>query len=201
MNKLIVAMAAGALFSLEPSPAHATDLYAWNNHAAPLSFRFGNEIDGHQLSRLTGDGTLVGFLYIQLTGTSTKNGYRVATHGDCNTARCTVGWTFSGKARSATLLTHEMHDHPLFSLARADIPQPGAFSHFHWLGDMPMVGESSNGYVIQLLAVDRFCFVHHDAMSATSGKTCRDNGGIKLDVGIDVASHWNIVVNPPPHDM
>ena len=64
-----------------------------------------------------------------------------------------------------------------------------------------MVGESSNGYVMQLLAVDRFCFVNHEATSATSGKTCRDNGGIKLDVGIDVASHLNIVATPPPHDM
>src|SRR5688572_9903598 len=49
MNKLIVLLATGALLSIDPKPAAATDLFAWNNHAAPLPFRFGNDFDGHQL--------------------------------------------------------------------------------------------------------------------------------------------------------
>jgi len=197
MNKLIVLLATGALLSIDPKPAAATDLFAWNNHAAPLPFRFGNEFDGHQLSRRTSDGNVAGFLYIHFTGRVTKDGYRVASHGDCGMVGCTVGWTFNGKPLNGTLLEHEMHDHPLFLVNRADVPQPGAFNHFHWLGAMPMEGESASGFLLQLFAVDRFCFIHHDASSAESTRTCRDNGGIRVDIGLDMASHLNIVPAPP----
>jgi hypothetical protein len=193
MNKLTMLLAAGVFLSLDARPAHATAPFRWNGHAAPFTFLYGNDIDNHQLSRLTGDGALVGFLYIQLTGVVTSDRYRVATHGDCNTASCTVGWTFSGRSITATLLKHSEHDHPLFAVERADIPQPGAFSHFHWLDAMPMQGETATGYVLQLLAVDRFCFIHHDATMAMSTKTCGENGGIEIAPGFDVASHLNIV--------
>lgn len=54
--------------------------YPWKNHAAPYDFLFGNDIDGHQQTRLQQDGSLVGFLYIKFTGVITSDGYPVATH-------------------------------------------------------------------------------------------------------------------------
>jgi hypothetical protein len=52
--------------------------------------------------------------------------------------------------------------------------------------------------VLQLTAVDRFCFVHHDAASASNARSCRDNGGVSVDPGIDIATHLNIVASRPP---
>jgi hypothetical protein len=201
MNKLTLVLTAVALLSLEAKPAAATDLYAWNNHSAPFNFRFGNEIDGHQLSRVNPSGDLLGLLYVHYTGTVTRDGYRVATHADCNRARCTVGWTFNGTRLDGRLLGQEMDDHPLFFVDRADLPQPGAFSHFHWLGELPPMGESATGYLLQLVAVDRFCFIHHDAGSATGAKSCRENGGIALNPGLDAASHLNVVTSLPTPAM
>ncbi len=197
MNKMIPLIVAGVVSSFDVRPAAGTGLFPWNEHAVPFTFLFGNEFDGHQLSRLAPDRTLQGLLYIEFTGTLTKDGYRVASHSDCNAAHCTVGWTFNGRPLSATLLSHEEHDHPLFLVDRVDIPQPGAFSHFHWLGELPMPGETTTGYVLQLLAVDRFCFIHHEAASAMASRTCRQNGGVKVNLGFDVASHANIVPRPP----
>jgi hypothetical protein len=45
----------------------------WRNNAAPFNFLFGNEIDTHQQSRLTRDGNLFGFFYIEFTGVVTKD--------------------------------------------------------------------------------------------------------------------------------
>ena len=59
-------------------------------------------------------------------------------------------------------LYHTMGDHPTWLVDRADIPQPGAFSHFHFLGADPLqAAEMRNGYFLELQATDRFCFVHH----------------------------------------
>lgn len=201
MNKSLQVLAASTLISLVSSPTEAAPLFAWNDHAPPFTFRFGNEIDSHQQSKLVGDGGLVGFLYIRFTGTTTKDGYRVASHGDCSTVACTIGWTFNTRPREATLVVHEMDDHPVFFIERADIPQPGAFSHFHWLGAEPAPGDTVTGHVLQLVAVKRFCFIHHDAGAARSEKTCRDNGGVAVDVGVDAASHLNVVATPLPPAM
>jgi hypothetical protein len=79
---------------------------------------------------------------------------------------------------------------------RQDIPEPGAHAHFHWLGGTMEIVQG-DGYLLQLTAVDKFCFIHHGAAGATSGKTCRDNGGINVDLGIDIATHLNIVTSAP----
>ena len=113
--------------------AQAAEMYPWRQHQAPFSFRFGNEIDTHQQTRLGNDGNLKGYFYIRYTGVVTKDNYRVATHADCNTvADCTVGWTIDGLPSSAKLVGQPMNDHPVFWLQRADIPQPGSYAHFHW---------------------------------------------------------------------
>jgi hypothetical protein len=200
MTKLIALLATAALFLSDARVADATDLYPWRNHAAPFNFLFGNEIDTHQQTRQTRERNLFGFFYIQFTGIVTKDFYRVATHVDCNAAAsdCTVGWTLSGKPVQAKFLYQVDDDHPVFLVRRADIPQPGAFAHFHWLGSMPAPGAIAEGYLLQLTAVDKFCFIHHGAESATSAKTCRSNGGVNVDLGIDIATHLNIVTSAPP---
>jgi hypothetical protein len=179
--------------------AFAADLYPWRNHQAPFDFVFGNEIDMHQQTRQTRDGSLFGFFYVRYTGAVTKDRYRVATHADCNMhPDCTAGWTLNGKPASAVFLYHAAPDHPIYLVNRQDIPQPGAHSHFHPIGMHPSQGQTVSGYLLQLAAVDRFCFVHHDAQAAAPQKTCREAGGIAVEPGTDIATHLNIVTSPPP---
>ncbi|WP_372527719.1 hypothetical protein [Piscinibacter sp.] len=181
--------------------AHAADLYPWRDHEAPFNFVFGNDIDTHQQTRKSRDGSLFGFFYVRFTGVVTKDHYPVATHVDCNMAGadCTVGWTLAGKPVSATFLYQPMHDHPVFLVNRADITQPGSPSHFHWFGPvMPMPRQTLNGTLLQLTAVDSFCFIHHGADAASPTATCRDNGGVNVDRGADIATHLNIVTSAPP---
>jgi hypothetical protein len=196
--RILFASAALALSTF--GSAHAADQYPWRNHEPPFNFVFGNDIDTHQQTRLMRDGSLFGFFYIRFTGVQTKDHYPVATHVDCNASSdCTVGWALSGKPISATFLYQTMDDHPVFLAKRADITQPGSPSHFHWLGAvMPMPRQTLNGFLLQLTAVDRFCFIHNGAEAATAAASCRQNGGIDVDPGIDIATHLNIVASAPP---
>ena len=178
--------------------AGAGEMYPWRGHAAPLDFVFGNEIDGHQQTRREPDGSLWGFLYVRRTGTRTADGYEVATHADCAaTQDCVVGWMLQGRPAHATFSHHPPHDHPVFTVDRADIPQPGSYSHFHWLGQaMPQPALPAAGYFLQLTATARFCFIHHGAEAATSASDCRANGGVAIERGLDVASHLNLLAGP-----
>ena len=180
--------------------AQAADLYPWRQHEAPFSFLFGNDIDTHQQTRLSRNGSLFGFFYVRFSGLTTKDRYPVATHVDCALQPdCTVGWTIAGTPIAATFLYQTLDDHPVFLVSRADIPQPASPSHFHWLGAvMPMPRQAVNGYMLQLIAVDHFCFIHHGADAASSTRSCRDNGGIPVDLGADIATHLNVVTSPPP---
>ena len=182
------------------SAAQAADLYPWRQHEAPFNFLFGNDIDTHQQTRLSRNGSLFGFFYVRFSGVTTKDNYPVATHVDCAMhPDCTVGWTINGTPLAATFLYQTMDDHPVFLVRRADIPQPGSPSHFHWLGAvMPTPRQTVNGYMLQLTAVDRFCFIHHGADAASSTRSCRDNGGVPVDPGADIATHLNVVASPPP---
>lgn len=113
---------------------------------------------------------------------------------------CAVGWTLNGKvvnSSNSRFLYQVGSDHPVFLVDRADIPQPGAYAHFHWLGGMPATGQNVSGYLLQLTAVDSFCFIHQGAFGASGNKTCRDNGGIAVNLGIDIATHLNIVASFP----
>jgi hypothetical protein len=176
----------------------AAEEYPWRNHATPFNFLFGNEIDSHQQTRRAPDGSLFGYFYVRFTGVVTRDKYEVATHVDCNAfPDCTAGWTLDGKSAPGTYLYQVGHDHPVFLVARPDIPQPGAHAHFHWLRQL-VFGQAVPGYLLQLTAVDRFCFVHHGAEGATPDRTCRENGGINVDRGVDIATHLNIVTSRPP---
>ena len=200
MNERIIMMWSLMVLSLLGiGPASAAG-YPWKNHAAPYDFLFGNDIDTHQQTRLQQDGSLFGNFYIRFTGVITSDGYPVATHVDCNAmSGCTVGWKLRGEPGAATFLYHVEHDHHTWLVNRADIPQPGAYAHFHWLGgDMPMPNQPPmDGYFLELQAVDTFCFIHHMADSASAGKTCRDNSGVVVTPGIDIATHVNIVASFP----
>jgi len=193
--KAFITLTTFVLSLLGAGPAFAS--YPWRNHAAPFTFLFGNGIDVHQQTRLKKDGSLTGYFYIHFTGVVTKDGYPVAMHVDCNTSACTVGWMLDGEPGTATFLYTVDDDHPVFLLSRPDIPEPGAFAHFHWLDAMPTADAGTNGYLLQLKAVDTFCFIHHGADGALNSKTCRDNGGVAVNPGIDIATHLNIVTSFP----
>lgn len=173
--------------------------YQWKNHAAPYDFLLGNDIDSHQQTRLERDGSLFGFFYIKFTDDFTYDGYPVATHANCKvTPDCTVGWVLRGNPGSATFLYHGMADQPVWLANRADIPQPGAYTHFRWLGgNRPVAGVPRNGYFLELQAVDTFCFIHH-GMAIVSRDTCQENAGVVVTPGVDSASHVNIVTSFPP---
>ena len=199
MNRLIGALvlAAGTLpFAGE---AYATG-YPWTNHAAPYDFVFGNDIDSHQQMRTTKDGGVSGFFYIHYTGDVTSDGLRVATHDDCAAVACDVGWLLRGERAMGAFQYQVDGDHPVWLVDRRDIPQPGAYAHFHWVGggtpSTMIKGDVRNGYLLELQAVNAFCFVHHGTPIATG--TCEDRGGIVVTPGVDIASHVNIVGSAAP---
>ncbi len=177
----------------------AAEMVPWRQHQRPFSFVFGNDIDSHQQTRQRADGSLKGYLYVHYTGIVTLDGLPVATHVDCNMVNdCSVGWVVEGTPSAAKLVRQPMHDHRVFLIARADIVQPGSPSHFHWTGrDMPMPYLSAPGFQLELTAVNTFCFIHHGAEAAMSAASCRQNGGIEVRHGTDVATHLNIVTNDP----
>ena len=171
---------------------------AWRNHAAPFTFLFGNDIDMHQQTRQNVNGELSGFLYIEFSGVMTADGFPVASHADCTQVNdCTAGWAISAKPATGTFLYHIEPDHPVWLLNRSSIPQPGAYAHFHFLNNDPLVaGASRQGFLLQLFATDTFCFLH-DASNASAAKTCAGNGGVGVTPGLDIATHVNIVTSFP----
>ena len=185
----------GTALGLAAFSTQAGEPYPWGQSGPPNGFLFGNEIDTHQRTQQGRDGSIFGFLYVRFPAAVPLDGYPVAAHCDCSAMPdCSVGWKLDGKPLKATFLYHPMHDHPVFQVSRSDIPQPGSYSHFHWLGQaMPQPQLPVDGYLLQLTAMNRFCFIHHEAGMANSAASCRDSGGIKIDRGIDIASHLNVV--------
>jgi hypothetical protein len=201
VKKLTLILVVVALSLLGATPAIAIRDFPWKDHAAPFTFLFGNDFDTHQQTQQLPNGSLWGFFYISYTGVVTKDGYRVATHVECSASTsCTVGWRLNGEPSQASFLFHEEPDHPVFLIDRLSIPPPGAHAHFHWLNGMPMSGRSVDGYLLQLTAMDRFCFIHHEptAARASRNKTCLNNQGIEVNHGIDIATHLNIITSFPP---
>jgi len=194
MKQLISAVAISVAASTMAVGVQAAG-HPWKAHAAPYDFVFENEFDTHQQTRRTQAGGLSGFLYIKYTGAMTTDGLPVAHHGDCAVVVCDVGWLLNGTAAVGAFLHPVEGDHPVWLVDRRDIPQPGAYAHFHWLGDMPASpGEIRDGYLIELQAVKSFCFVHH--LTAETG-TCEARHGVAVRSGIDIATHLNIVTSAP----
>jgi hypothetical protein len=167
----------------------------WDDHGGELSFLFDNHFDMHQQSHITEAGRLEGFLYIHFSGVTTADGLPIASHADCNAQDCSVGWKMAGEPREAEFAYHVMPDHPVFLIERSEIPQPGAYSHFHRRGlDMESSGA---GYVLELYAVQPFCFIHENPEGADPEQTCQQNGGVPVSPGFDVATHLNLVTSLP----
>jgi hypothetical protein len=81
-------------------------------------------------------------------------------------------------------------------IGRPDIPQPGAYVHFHWTGmAMPMPYLSVPGYLLRLTAFNRLCFIHHGHEAAKAAMSYRDNGRVKVEPGVETVTHLNIVTN------
>lgn len=230
---LSVLVLAGHAAWADEKPADVGPGDLWQ--APPYDFQFGNHMDTHvQLELKTNKGMpkkLRGALYIYFTGEIDEaSGLPVARHprggmhGEvCGVSpiTCLVGWDIKGKPGAAKFLYHagvNHMDHPVWMVNRAEeasapaagmvIPQPGSFSHFHWLsagstdpraGDVPgfcdkmsagmletaapsAVNEICEGWFLQLRATRDFAFMH-------GGET------IPIRKGADMRSHLNIVTN------
>ncbi|MDH3742896.1 MAG: hypothetical protein OER56_15005 [Hyphomicrobiales bacterium] len=118
----------------------------WRDHMPPFDFLFDNHIDTHQQTKLRSNGELSGALFIIFTGENDPDsGLPIARHPrgamhaeDCAIdVDCVVGWKLRAKPGEAKFLFHSGvngNDHPVWAVNRVDIPQPGSFTHFHWIG-------------------------------------------------------------------
>lgn len=205
------------VFALGASTGSARDF-----HAAPLDFLFGNHIDTHQETALTAHGELFGYFYIIFTGeTDPASGLPIARHPRglsqdhderCGiSVDCKIGWIMRGQPGEAKFVYHSGvngDDHPVWLVNRVDIPQPGHYSHFHWItrtatelraSDVPAECDKNNagqletqepvatnvtcpGWFLKITAVRSFAFEH---------------GGEIIPVrrGSDNATHLNLVTN------
>ena len=225
-KKYFALVIAVLFFSTGLSPAIAGDF-----HAPPRDFLFGNHIDTHQETKLKLDKngepeSLSGFLYIWLPPNIEPDpisGLPIARHprGEDHDEECGVdidcvkGWNMDGVPADAKFLYHSGvngNDHPVWMLPRVDIPQPGSYTHFHWIAQdstdpgAPTVPDPCNvdnasqleqivlpattsavnivcpGWLLQIKARIAFAF---------------DHGGeiIPVRPGIDNATHLNLVTN------
>lgn len=171
-----------------------------------VTFVFGNHIDTHQTTVLREDNTLKGTFNITFTGDFNDKGIPIAKHCDANTLpdQCVTGWKLLGIPGEATFIYSNM-DHPVWYVSsRSEIPQPGAFAHFHWItmnsndprevtdvrcdvdqAGMLQRGAHCPGYFLQLTAVRTFVFVHGSEQ-------------ILIKKGLDIASHINIITSIDP---
>lgn len=159
--------------------------YEWRDHQKPFDFLFGNHIDTHQQSHLTGRTGLNGFLYITPGDETTEDGVPIAMHGDCsmNPDGCTVGWLLKGVALEAEYCGHVSGEHPAWAIPSDQMPPQRGFTHFHWLNETShhdglVVGTSYDGYLLKLTAVTNFVFSHH--------------GEYEVTPGIDFETHANV---------
>lgn len=195
----------GIAWSLVSTSALASN---WRSAAGAFDFQFNNHMDYHQQSKLLPNGNLSGFLYITYTGEYDEAGIPIAEHCNKDTAEadCVPGWRMKGEPGMAKMLYHN-GDHPVWLIDnRADIPQPGAYTLFHWASQSMSMDKSSehsqggecvaesamelipgvmcHGYFIELRAIKSFVFKHH-----------KDK--VAITRGIDIATHVNIVTSTP----
>lgn len=196
--------------------------YARDFHTPPYDFLFGNHLDTHQETMFKENGQLFGFLYIIFTGdVDDVSGLPIARHPRgksddhderCGiTADCKVGWLIRSKPGAAKFLYHSGvngDDHPVWLLNRVDIPQPGSYTHFHWItqtatelraSDVPdacnkqkasqletedpsAVNVQCPGWFLEIIAIRSFAFEHGGEVVA-------------VRYGKDNATHLNLLTN------
>jgi hypothetical protein len=188
----------------------------------PKDYQFGNNFDSHQETKLKRDKSgnpesLTGSLYIIFTG-EVASGLSVARHPgpseDCNIPEtgCIVGWSVTAVPGYAKFLYHggvNGDDHAIWMWNRVDFPQPGSYTHFHWIsegagdevgadpraagGDASCDADGASalipddecyGWFIEIRAVRAFAFEHGNEI-------------IPVMTGLDNATHMNLVSNYP----
>ena len=122
-----------------------------------------------------------------------------------------VGWLINAVPGEAKFLYHNGlngDDHPVWMVNRVDIPQPGSFTHFHWITTIgsdpgattvPAACDKNNAGQLEdqaPAAVDKTCpgwFMEIKAIK----KFAFDHGGetVPVNPGIDNATHLNLVTN------
>lgn len=186
-----------------------------------VNFVFGNDIDTHQLTnlktkqrnpeRLNGD-----FLIVFTGETDAVSGLPIARHpkgaaqGEaCGVdIDCEVGWDIKAVPGEAKFLYHtgvNGEDHPIWLVNRTQIPQPGSYTHFHWISaasndpraatlpppcDVQNAGQLENnaedvicpGWFMQITAVQSFAFQHGNEI-------------VPVNRGSDNADHLNMLTN------
>lgn len=205
----------------------------------PYDFVFGNHMDTHiQLKLKTRwNGTpkyLYGYFYVYFTGeTDPKSGLPIAKHprGESHDERCGIdeiiciaGWKLVGRPGAAKFLYHSgvnQMDHPVWLVNRAEepnapaagmvIPQPGYYSHFHWLSSgstdpraefVPDWCDKMSAGMLETMApsaVNQICegwFLKLKALRSFAFKHGAET--IIIRKGADLRSHLNIVTNYKP---
>ena len=201
---------------------------------------FGNHIDTHQETRLESSGTLKGFFYVFWDGTQTADGLPVAKH--CTSpqhyeAGCFAAWKIKAipcieevNGCRAAFYYHN-DDHPVWLVrprdqhgelrgTRAQIPQPGSYTHFHWLTE----GSDHEGSALESSLEELEAFFGVDiavsqcnvskASALTEGIICPgyflqiqatktfafQHGGETIPVrpGLDNRTHLNLVTSLQP---
>lgn len=205
---------------------------------APYDFKFGNHLDTHvQVSLKTKKGqpkSLRGALYVYFTGKiDGASRLPIARHprGESHIETCgvgpitcVVGWTLSGRPGAAKFLYHSGvngNDHPVWMVNRAEepepavpgmvIPQPGYYSHYHWItttstdprasepDDFPAACDKSSAGALEdnaPSAVNEICEGWFLQIKATQSFAFQHGGEIiPIHKGSDIRSHLNIVTN------
>jgi len=197
------------------SPAVAADF-----QSPPKDYKFGNNFDSHQETKFKrgkagNPESLTGSLFIVFTG-ATESDLPVARHPtpseDCNLPEtgCVVGWSITAVPGYAKFLYHggvNGDDHAFWMWNRVDFPQPGSYTHFHWIspgagdelgadprakaGDPSCTADGASalvpneecyGWFIEIRAVREFAFEHGNEI-------------IPVMPGLDNATHINLVSN------
>jgi len=198
-------------------------VFANDFHDAPYNFLFGNHLDSHQETKIKIKNghpvSLKGSLFIIFTGEiDPVSGLPIAEHPsgsvceDDETADdCVVGWKINGLPGEAKFLYHSGvngNDHPVWMVNRVDIPQPGSYTHFHWittistdprtetvpipdacnqnsasqLADAGAANQICPGWFLEIKAIKKFAFNHGGEI-------------VPVRPGIDNATHLNLVTN------
>ena len=174
-------------------PAFTSAVGGGELHRPPYDFVMGNHIDSHMENKRQRDGSLKGRLYIYFTGeTDEASGLPVARHprgaGEHNeecgvdSIDCVVGWHVRAVPAEAVFVSHSGvngDDHPIWLInARSGIPQPGSFTHFHWI-----TSTSSD---------ERWDLVPAECDVAMAGMLEGDvvTGSLELDNGTDPPITW-----------
>jgi hypothetical protein len=141
--------------------------------------------------------SLKGSFYIIFTGETDKvSGLPIAEYpngSQCeeDESDCVVGWKIKAKPGAAKFLYHSGvngNDHPVWMVDRVDIPQPGSYTHFHWItstssdprGDENIV---CPGWFLEIkVGKKKFAFQH-------------GNEVVPVHRGIDNTTHLNLVTN------